>query len=215
MENYAPLIKGCFTGAGLIVAIGAQNAFVLKQGLMKNQVFVTALFCAVTDALLVMIGVAGFGKIFSSSDTLIFVSKWGGAVFLFWYGFRSFRSVFHKQSLLVEKIKGPPRPSLKETFAILAMLTFLNPHVYLDTIILIGSMGAQFYPHERPWFAVGVIISSFLWFFGICYGARLLAPFFENPKSWKVLDFLVGCTMWAIAISLLFFTSFERPCLTS
>lgn len=197
-----PLLKGCFTGAGLIVAIGAQNAFVLKQGLMKNQVFATALFCAIVDALLIALGVGGLGAIFTSNIMLLSLAKWGGAAFLFWYGFKAFRSCF-KSSQGLEIAKGPDRPSLKESLLILAGVSFLNPHVYLDTVVLLGSIGAQFEGSQRPFFAMGAMFASMAWFFGLCYGARLLAPFFENQKSWKILDFCIGSIMWAIAASLL------------
>ena len=198
---HIPLLKGCFTSAGLIIAIGAQNAFVLKQGLMKNQVFATALFCAFVDALLIGVGVGGLGSLFTSSPILLFVAKWGGAAFLIWYGYRSFRSIFRSQALHL-KAGNEDRPSLKATLLTLAAVSFLNPHVYLDTVVLLGSIGSQFTSAERPFFAAGAMIVSFIWFFSLCYGARLLAPLFQNPKAWKVLDFLIGCIMWAIALSL-------------
>lgn len=206
-----PLLQGCITGAGLIIAIGAQNAFVLKQGLLKNQVFVTALFCALADALLIALGVGGVGRILASNYELLFIAKWGGAAFLLWYGYRSFRSVFRSKNL---KASGSDTPNLKETLLTLAALTFLNPHVYLDTVVLLGSIGAQFPSDERPFFAIGAMIASFVWFFGLCYGARLLAPLFEKPVAWKILDFGVGCVMWAIAISLLFSNPGECQAIT-
>ncbi|HSX12600.1 MAG TPA: LysE/ArgO family amino acid transporter [Rhabdochlamydiaceae bacterium] len=204
-EIYLTLLQGFFTGAGLIIAIGAQNAFVLRQGLMKNQVFITALFCTLADAALIVVGVAGLGKIMTTNPILLLVAKWGGALFLFWYGLRSFRAIFRSESLHPEKVKGPVRPSLKTTLLTLAALTFLNPHVYLDTVVLLGSIGSQFESNERPFFALGAMFASLVWFFGLCYGARLLAPFFESPKAWKVLDFGIGCIMWGIALSLLLF----------
>jgi L-lysine exporter family protein LysE/ArgO len=201
---HLPVLKGCFTTAGLIIAIGAQNAFVLKQGLMRNQVFATALFCSVADALLILLGVGGFGALMTSNQFLLFIAKWGGASFLFWYGFKAFRSIFHAQSLDAQDAKGPFRPTLKETAVTLTAVTFLNPHVYLDTVVLLGSIGSQYETQERPLFALGAILASLFWFFGLCYGARLLAPVFKKQVSWKVLDFFVGCTMWYIAFSLLF-----------
>lgn len=203
MMWHLPLLKGCLTTAGLIVAIGAQNAFVLKQGITKNQVFWTALFCSFADASLIALGVGGFGSILTSSQLLLFIAKWGGAGFLFWYGYRSFRSIFRTQSLNVQDENGQ-RPSLKETFLTLAAVTFLNPHVYLDTVVLLGSIGSQFESNERPFFAFGAMLASLCWFFSLSYGARLLAPFFKKKLSWKILDFCVGSTMWAIALSLIF-----------
>lgn len=196
------LLEGFSTGAGLIIAIGGQNAFVLKQGILKNQVFVTAFFCALTDALLISFGVAGLGTILTSIPLLMIISKWGGALFLFYYGCRSFRAVFSSQSLKITR-KGPERPSLKETLLLLTALSYLNPHVYIDTVLLLGSISAQFAQKERFFFALGAIIASFLWFFSLCYGARFLAPIFSKPLSWKILDFIVGCVMWGIALSLI------------
>jgi L-lysine exporter family protein LysE/ArgO len=202
-----PLIEGFLTSGGLIVAIGAQNAFVLRQGLMKHQVFLTALFCFVSDSCLILLGVGGFGSLVTSSPILLQMAKWGGTLFLFWYGLRSFRSVFKNQSVDLMKPGRPLKPSLKEAFMILLAVSFLNPHVYLDTVVLIGSIGAQFGAHERPYFALGAVSSSCIWFFGLCYGARVLAPVFENPKAWKVLDFLIGCIMWSIALFIAFGSS--------
>ncbi|MBS0651778.1 MAG: amino acid transporter [Verrucomicrobia bacterium] len=203
MTAYLALLKGFLTGAGLIIGIGAQNAFVLKQGLKKNHVFATALFCSVSDVLLIAIGIGGLGEILTHNATLFFIAKWGGAAFLFWYGFRAFRSVFHSESLQASQSHEPASHSLKKTLLILAALTFLNPHVYLDTIVILGSIGSQFEDHLRLYFAIGVVIASFGWFFGLCYGARLLSPVLKKPSSWKVIDGIVGCMMWAIALSLL------------
>lgn len=202
MHSLLSLLEGFSTGAGLIIAIGAQNVFVLKQGIAKNQVFATALFCAFTDALLISIGVAGLGTLLTSSPILLLISKWGGAAFLAYYGFRSFRAVFTSQSLKLDK-KGPQHPGLKQTLLILAALSFLNPHVYIDTVVLLGSLSAQFSGDQRFFFALGAILASFIWFFGMCYGARFLAPLFAKSLSWKILDFLIGCTMWGIALSLI------------
>jgi L-lysine exporter family protein LysE/ArgO len=200
----APLIEGLLTSGGLIIAIGAQNAFVLRQGLMKHQVFLTALFCFISDSSLILLGVGGFGSLVTTSPILLQMAKWGGTIFLFWYGLRSFRSACKNQTLNLTKPKGPAKPSLKETFFILLAVSFLNPHVYLDTVVFIGSVGAQFEIHERPYFALGAIISSCIWFFGLSYGARMLGPVFEDPKAWKILDILVGSIMWCIALFIAF-----------
>ncbi|MDK3160103.1 LysE family transporter [Kamptonema cortianum] len=146
----APFIEGCGTGAGLIIAIGAQNAFVLKQGILKNYVFITALICALIDALLICVGVGGFGAVVASNILLLTIARWGGAVFLGYYGFRSFRSVFKSESLKIER--SSERPNLKMTIATILALSFLNPHVYLDTVVLLGSIGAQFSEFERIFF---------------------------------------------------------------
>lgn len=200
-----PLFQGCATSAGLIMAIGTQNAFVLKQGLLKNQLFVTALFCSLADALLIALGVGGLGTLLTSHLALLQGARWGGALFLLWYGLRSFRATFQSEKLHVELASGAVCPPLQETLLTLAAFTFLNPHVYLDTVLLIGSVGAQCLPEERPFFALGAMVTSFVWFFSLSYGSQLLAPLFEKPIAWKLLDFSVGCLMWSMAFSLLFF----------
>jgi L-lysine exporter family protein LysE/ArgO len=202
-------LEGCATGAGLIIAIGAQNAFVLKQGILKNHVFVTALICSLIDAILISIGVGGFGALLATNVLLLSLAKWGGAAFLIYYGFRSFRAVFKSESLHLEK--GPERPDLKVTILTAFVLSLLNPHVYLDTVILLGSIGAQFPGSQRLFFALGAMTASFVWFFVVGYGARYLAPLFQKPLAWKILDFLIGCVMWTIAFSLLFWTQECMP----
>lgn len=133
MEGFcvAPFVEGCGTGAGLIIAIGAQNAFVLKQGIMKNHVFVTVFICSFIDALLISVGIGGFGTLLTSNLILLAIARWGGAAFLFYYGFRSFRSVFKSESLKINT--GPERPDLRMTLATVLALSLLNPHVYLDS----------------------------------------------------------------------------------
>lgn len=199
----APLIEGFATGAGLIIAIGAQNAFVLKQGILRNHVFVTVLLCAVIDAFLITLGVGGFGQIITSSILLLSLARWGGAAFLLYYGLRSFRAVFKTESLKVNQGKGP-LPTLKESIATVLALSLLNPHVYLDTVVLVGSIGAQFSNLERPFFGLGAIIASFTWFFSLGFGARYLGPLFQKPVAWKILDFIIGCVMWLLALTLVF-----------
>jgi L-lysine exporter family protein LysE/ArgO len=200
----APFMEGCGTGAGLIIAIGAQNAFVLKQGILKNYVLLTVLMCAFTDAVLILLGVGGFGAILTSNKLLLSLAKWGGVAFLAYYGFRSFKAVFFTQKL--ELNEGFERPNLKTTILTTLAVCLLNPHVYLDTVVLLGSIGAQFPAHERSFFAIGAMSMSFVWFFALGYGARYLAPLFQKPIAWKILDFIIGCIMWAIALSLILWT---------
>jgi len=185
----------------LIIAIGAQNAFLIKQGLLRNHVFLSALICCLADALLIGLGVAGFGTLIVKYDLLLDIAKYLGAAFLFWYGFRSFRSVLKKSTLDISG--APERPDLKTTIITLLVVSLLNPHAYLDAVVLLGSISSQFPHHERYSFGLGAIMASFVWFFGITYGSRYLAPLFQNPKSWKILDFIIGCIMWMIALSLL------------
>lgn len=205
----APFVEGWGTSSGLIISIGAQNAFVLKQGILRNYVFITALICSFIDATLISLGVGGFGAILTSNILLLSLARWGGAAFLAYYGFRSFRSALKTESLKLDRNAKPP--NLKVTLITLFALSLLNPHVYLDTVVLLGSIGAQFPGHERLYFALGAMLASFTWFFTLGYGARYLGPLFQKPIAWKILDFLIGCIMWAIALSLLFWTQ-DHPC---
>jgi len=198
---WASLMQGFGTGASLIIAIGAQNAFVLKQGILKNHVFITSLMCSLLDALLISLGVGGFGAILATNPYLLAIARWGGAFFLAYYGVRSFRAVFKSESLKIEA--HLERPDLKATLVTVLALSLLNPHVYLDTVVLLGSIGAQFSSDMRIFFTGGAILASFTWFFSLGYGARYLAPLFRKPLSWKILDFFIGCIMWAIALSLI------------
>lgn len=191
--------QGLGLGAGLIIAIGAQNAFVLRQGLQRRQVFVTALVCVLCDAALIVLGVAGFGTLVSSSALLSTVAAWGGAVFLFGYGLRAFWAAFRAGGL--EAQTGPPLTRREAVLSTLAV-SLLNPHVYLDTVVLLGSIGGQFAGAARAAFGLGAVTASTVWFFGLAYGAARLGPLFRRPVAWRVLDVLIGVVMWSIAASL-------------
>ena len=184
------------------MAIGAQNAFVLKQGICKNHVFVTVLICALIDAALICAGVLGFGRLISAYPLILEAARWGGALFLILYGLRSWRAVFKVESLRLDP--SSDLPSLSRSVVIVLAMSLLNPHVYLDTVILMGSIGAQFSDCERPYFTMGAITSSFVWFFSMGYGAQYLGPLFQKPISWKILDGLIGIVMFLIAYSLIF-----------
>lgn len=193
-----PLIQGFTLGASLIIAIGSQNAFVLRQGLRKEYVFTICTICFLCDALLILVGVGGFGKLVASSPKLMWIARWGGALFLLYYGVRSFRSAFKNTALSVDE---PHNLAAGFTWAITTtlVLTLLNPHVYLDTIILLGSIAGQFPESERLSFAAGAAVASMAWFYGLGYGARILTPLFKKQIAWKILDILIGLIMWAIA----------------
>lgn len=199
--DVSAFIEGFGTSAGLIIAIGAQNAFVLKQALLKNHVLLIVLLCACIDAILIILGVGGFGTFLTSNALLLAIARWGGAAFLAYYGFRSFRSIFKSEALKLSS--SHKRLDLKTTLSTGLAFSLLNPHVYLDTVVLLGSIGAQFPPAERLLFTLGAILASFSWFFTLGYGARYLAPLFQKPIAWKILDFFIGCVMWTIAVSLL------------
>ena len=191
--------QGFGLGAALIIAIGAQNAFVLRQGLRKQQVFVTALVCVLCDATLITLGVAGFGSVVAGSPVLTAVAAWGGALFLFVYGLQAFRSALKPKGL--EAQTGAALSRRQAVMTTLAV-SLLNPHVYLDTVVLLGSIGGQFAGLARTLFGVGAVAASTVWFFSLAYGATRLGPFFQRPTAWRVLDILIGVVMWSIAASL-------------
>ena len=181
------------------MAIGAQNAFVLKQGLLRRHVFAVCLFCALSDAALIAAGVAGAGALASRAPWFLSAMRWGGAAFLIWYGLRSARAAWRGGEALAPE--GAVPPSLAATLATIAALTWLNPHVWLDTVVLLGAVSAQ--SPDRVAFAVGAMTGSVLFFFSLGYGARLLAPVFARPAAWRVLDAAVALVMWAIAATLI------------
>ncbi|SEQ87182.1 L-lysine exporter family protein LysE/ArgO [Faunimonas pinastri] len=193
-------LSGFLLGASLIVAIGAQNAFLLRQGLIGGPVFVLALICALSDALLIAAGVGGFGTLVASSPLLLEAATLFGAAFLFVYGALAFRRTLRPEAL---KPAGERGGTARQAVLACLAFTFLNPHVYLDTVLLVGSLSAQFRGWGRLAYGAGAALASFVWFFGLGYGARLLAPLFARPVAWRVLDFLIGLVMWAIALTLL------------
>ena len=198
-----PLIEGFFTGLGLLIAIGPQGAFVLKQGLLKKHVFLVFIFCSLSDVLLIGLGVAGLGEILTANKVLFAIAKWGGAAFLFYYGFCSFRLLFSPKRMLLKMSQVKTSGSFKKTMLTLFALTFLNPLVYLDTVVLLGTLGSQYEEGNRVFFALGAMGSAFTWFFSLSYGAKLLSPLFQSPKAQKIIEGVVGCIMWTVAVSVL------------
>ncbi len=191
--------SGLKLALGLIAAIGAQNAFVLRQGLRREHVLAVVLFCAVSDAALVTLGVSGFAVLAGAAPWAISAMLWGGIAFLVFYGFRAFHSAWTGGAGL-RAAAGGGAP-LWPVIATAAMLTWGNPHVYLDTVVLLGAISAQF-PGREAMFGAGAVTGSLLFFFTLGYGARLLAPLFAKPVAWRVLDAVIGLTMWSIAASL-------------
>ena len=194
-------LTGFFLGLSLIVAIGAQNSFVLRQGILGQHVFYVALFCALADALLISVGVAGISfflnNIINQISSLLFGFS---ALWLTGYGVIRLKAVF-KADIMVE-IESSKSKGLIPTISIAAILTFANPHVYLDTMVLIGSISQQFFGYYRIAFAVGACLSSFVFFFGLAYGAKLLEPIMKRPSSWRILDGLIALIMFTIAFKL-------------
>lgn len=190
---------GFSLGFSLILAIGAQNAFVLKQGIKKHYVFAVCIVCAVSDAVLISAGVGGFGIIIQRFPEIEYVARYAGAAFLLVYGFQSLRSVLTSEHQLDPH--GDASAGLTKTLLICLALTWLNPHVYLDTVVLLGSISAQYAPNQWS-FGLGAVCASFIFFFTLGFGARLIAPVFHQPISWKILELVVGLVMLSIAFSL-------------
>lgn len=197
MDTYT-FFYGMSVSLSLILAIGAQNAFVLKQGIKRQFVLLVCTICAFSDALLIAAGVFGLGSLIARHAFIISAAKIFGAVFLFWYGFNSLMSALKGGNALIAQ--GQETQSPYKIAALTLGFTWLNPHVYLDTVVLIGSISAKFV--HKSAFALGAMSASFLFFFGLGFGARLLEPIFKNPKAWQVLDGLIGFVMWGIALSL-------------
>lgn len=192
-------LHGLFLGAGLIIAIGAQNAHVLRMGLLRSHVGLTVATCIAIDMALIALGVAGMGVLVQSSPLLLAAARWGGAAFLLWYGLRSWRAVFTPGALQAKA--GEQAMSARQAFAAVCALSLLNPHVYLDTVVLLGAVGGAQRGGQRLHFALGAMTASAVWFTLLGYGATRLSPLFARPVAWKCIDALTGCTMLALAVS--------------
>ncbi|MDZ4280820.1 LysE/ArgO family amino acid transporter [Hydrogenophaga sp.] len=194
-------VQALFLSLGLIVAIGAQNAFVLRQGLRREHVGSVVVFCAVADAVLIAAGVLGMAQALANSPGIARALALAGAAFLAVYGGRALRRARRPQPLLVTG--GNVSLTRGAALAQAAAFTLLNPHVYLDTVLLVGSIGAQQPAALRGWFVAGASTASLLWFGLLGFGARWMAPWFARPRAWQVLDALIGVTMWVLAALLL------------
>ena len=194
-------LTGFTLGLSLILAIGAQNSFVLRQGLIGRHVFAVALFCALSDALLILIGVVGISIFLTSYINL--VSDWLFAVAAIWltcYGLLRLRDAIKGNSALV--IESASLNGLTSTLSFLAALTFANPHVYLDTVVLIGSISQQFQGNIKVGYILGASLASFVFFFSLAYGAKLLSPIMQKPIAWRLLDSFIAFVMFALAIKM-------------
>jgi L-lysine exporter family protein LysE/ArgO len=194
------LAQGFGLSMGLIIAIGSQNAYVLRQGLKRERVFLVASVCFLCDATLIAAGAAGFGSLAASSPLALQMALWGGSIFLLCYGWRAFRSAWQPATL--EAADGASDSGGGRVLLTTLALSLLNPHVYLDTVLLLGGLAGRFSGAGRVAFALGAMGASLIWFYGIGYGARVLAPLFRKPSAWRLLDVAVGVTMWSIALSL-------------
>lgn len=194
-------VQALFLSLGLIVAIGAQNAFVLRQGLRREHVGSVVVFCAVADAVLIAAGVLGMSQALANSPGIALALALAGAAFLAVYGWLALRRARHPQTLTASE--NGESMSRGAALAQAAAFTLLNPHVYLDTVLLVGSIGAQQPAALRGWFVAGASTASLLWFGLLGFGARWMAPWFARPRAWQVLDALIGVTMWVLAALLL------------
>jgi L-lysine exporter family protein LysE/ArgO len=192
-------LAGLVTGLSLIVAIGAQNAYVLRQGLAREHVGAVVAVCTVSDVVLIVAGVTGIGTIVEEAPWALTVVRWLGVAFLGWYGVGSLLRARRTESL---RAAGNGASSLRSVVGRAVALTWLNPHVYLDTVLLLGSIANHEGPEGRWWFALGACVASTVWFVGLGYGARLASRLLARPRAWQVLDVVIGLVMLAIALRL-------------
>ena len=194
-------IPGFFISLSLIVAIGAQNAFIIRQSLTRKHVFTVVAICAIADASLIALGIAGLGAAISSLPWLLEIIRWFGVAYLGWFGIRSFRSALKTQAMDTSVGESA---SLKSVVLSLLGFTFLNPHVYLDTVILVGGVANQF--GEDKWvFGAGAMLASLVWFFSIGYGSKAASKLMSKPIFWKILDFFIAAVMFSVALTLAFY----------
>lgn len=191
-------LTGLLSGLSLIIAIGAQNAYVLRLGLARTYVGYAVVICAASDAILIFAGTAGMGALVQSNQTLLKIISWVGAAYLTFYGASALWRARKPEVLLPSEQEAPAKR--KVILAVFAF-TWLNPHVYLDTVLLLGSIGSQF-GNDRWWFAIGASIGSVIWFTGLGYGSKAAARIMSRPITWRILDLFIGIVMFAIAISL-------------
>ena len=195
------IIPGLLAGLSLIIAIGAQNAFVIRQGLTKKFVLLTVLICAFSDALLIALGASGLGALFKSNKNVLEFVRWFGVAYLIWFAFKSAKSALKKEVL---NSAGEASADRKSVILTVLALTFLNPHVYLDTVILLGSISNQF-GSDKWFFVIGAMLASLIWFTAIGFGAKSASKFMSRPIFWKILDSIIAAIMLSIAAFLAFY----------
>ncbi|MHA3684772.1 LysE/ArgO family amino acid transporter [Leucobacter sp. HY1910] len=205
-----PILIGIGSGLSLIMAIGAQNAFVLRQGIRREHVLPVVLICGLTDAVLETLGVAGIGFVVERAPLVLEIVRWGGVAFLLWYAWTAVRRAMKPEAMIVDQggagasEAAGSSGSLKRVVLACLAITYLNPHVYLDTMVLMGSIGNAQGDPEKWWFALGGALASIVWFFVLGYSARMLTRFFATPRSWQILDGIVAAVMLVIAARLAF-----------
>ena len=201
-----PFLEGIALGASLIIAIGPQNAFVIQQGILRQHVFLAAFVCTLVDVVLIIVGAAGFGTLIAIIPSLKTYFLWGGILFLMGYGTLSLISSFkhpRDEGSLGKNESGYSTKNRKSIIITAAGFSLLNPHVYLDTVILLGGLAAQYEIPERHYFAFGAIMASVVWFYGIGYGATLVAPWFESSRGKRILDLVIAMIMFVLAFVLM------------
>ena len=199
-----PFIEGMALGGGLIIAIGAQNAYLLSLGIKRNHHFAAASICALWDITLITLGVLGVGAWVQANPSVLKYTLWGGAIFLIVYGARAFASAWKGKVLETGDGEFTSRhQSLKDVAITMFAIGVLNPHVYLDTIVLLGSISGKFQGNGRYLFGLGAAVSSVIWFYSLGFAGQLLAPLFARPIAWRILDGLICLTMWGIAAKLI------------
>lgn len=205
MTVVSVLLIGFLTGVGLIVAIGPQNALVLRQGVRREHVAVVVAVCTLSDIILIGVGTAGIGVVFEKAPWIVQVMRWGGVAYLLWFAFTSLRSAFGSASSLQLSTADGAVPPVRSAWAVAgatAALTWLNPHVYLDTVVMLGTVANQ---QALPWvFAVGAMLGSLVWFAALGYGAHLLAPVLRSPRAWRAIDAGIAVVMLLVAAKLAF-----------
>ena len=193
-------LEGILLSAGLIIAIGAQNAYVLKQGVQNNHVFFVTTICFLCDFVLMSLGILGVGTFVAKNQILQLLLAGGGMLYILWFALQSFLSIRQTQSMELRRADAPG--TIKAAIIGALAITLLNPHVYLDTVVIIGGIAGTLEADHKPLFLLGVLTSSAIWFYGLAYGARKLAPIFRKPLTWQILNFLIGLMMLFIAYQL-------------
>ncbi|MEX3610798.1 LysE/ArgO family amino acid transporter [Rothia sp. LK2588] len=196
------ILMGAGTGLSLIVAIGAQNAFILKQGIIGRFITPIVIFCILSDILLIGLGITLVGTIADSASWALELLRWGGGAFLIWYGLLALRRALRPTSLKINLDDEGPR-SLGKAMAITFAITYLNPHTYIDTMVFLGSLANTHGNPGRWWFYLGCILGSTIWFTALGYGSRLLRPIFARPAAWRVLDGIIAMIMLTLAVQVL------------
>ena len=199
------ILRGALISASLIIAIGAQNLFVLKQGLLRNHIFYVSGICFICDFVLMSIGILGVGTFISNNPFITNILAILGALFLIWYGFKAFKSAIKGTSSMQVQSQDSNNNSLVKVILATLAITLLNPHVYLDTVVIVGGIAGTLNSEQKMAFLIGAVCVSFIWFFSIGYGARLLTPLFKQKRMWVILDCLVGLVMFYIAYRLIMY----------